>query len=106
MTEPREGELRLGFDPAELAGDAHLVFIGRIRSPWTSREECPKNMREAREKGLPASVEIDEAYRPGLDGLERASHVVILSWFDRAERNLIVQKPRRSPRASGTFALR
>ena len=106
MTGQREGELPLSFDPAELAGDAHLVFIGRIRSPWKTREECPKNMREARETGLPASVEIDEAYRPGLDRLERASHVVILSWFDRAARNLIVQKPRQSPRASGTFALR
>ena len=106
MSAPREGELPLGFDPAELAGDTHLVFIGRIRSPWKTREECPKNMREARESGQPASVEIDEAYRAGLDRLERASHVVILSWFDRAARNLIVQKPRHSPRASGTFALR
>jgi tRNA-Thr(GGU) m(6)t(6)A37 methyltransferase TsaA len=102
----REGELSLGFDPAALAGDAHLVFIGRIRSPWQTREECPKNMGEARQGGLPASVEIDEAYRAGLAGLERASHLVVLSWFDRAARNLIVQKPRHSPRTSGTFALR
>jgi tRNA (adenine37-N6)-methyltransferase len=106
MTGQREGELALGFDPADLTGDAHLVFIGRIRSPWKTRDDCPKNMQEARETGRIASVEIDDAYRPGLDGLQRASHVVILSWFDRAPRNLIVQKPRHSPRASGTFALR
>src|SRR4051812_22048922 len=106
MNRPCEGELALGFDPAELAGDARIVFIGRIRSPWKTREQCPKNMRDARGSGLAASIEIDEAYRAGLDGLERASHIVILSWFDRAARNLIVQKPRLSPRTSGTFALR
>jgi tRNA-Thr(GGU) m(6)t(6)A37 methyltransferase TsaA len=106
LTTPREGELALGFDPAELEGDGRIVFIGKIRSPWTSREGCPRNMREARERGMPASVEIAEAYRAGLDGLERASHVVILSWFDRAARNLIAQKPRHAARTTGTFALR
>jgi tRNA (adenine37-N6)-methyltransferase len=106
MKEAREGEVPLGFDPSKVAADAHLIFIGRIRSPWTTRQQCPKNMREARQTGRPASVEIDVPFRPGLDGLERASHVVILSWFDRAERNLIVQRPRHAPSASGTFALR
>ena len=49
MFEKREGEQELGFDPAALAGDGHIVFIGRIRSPWTTREDCPKNMaRRAR----------------------------------------------------------
>ena len=102
----REGERELDFDPAAFPGDRRLVFIGRIRSPWTNREDCPKNMREAREREMPASVEIDEPYRIGLEGLERASHIVILSWLDRAARNLIIQKPRHSPVASGTFALR
>jgi tRNA-Thr(GGU) m(6)t(6)A37 methyltransferase TsaA len=106
LTGKREGELELGFDPAALEGDGRIVFIGKIRSPWMNRDDCPKNMREARERGLPASLEIAEPYRAGLAGLERVSHVVILSWFDRAPRNLVVQKPRHSPRTSGTFALR
>lgn len=106
MLGQREGETALDFDPAEMEGDARIVFIGRVRSPWTSREDCPKNMREARERGVQASVEIDAPYRDGLAGLERASHVVLLTWFDRAARNLIVQKPRHAPKASGTFALR
>src|SRR5262249_31399449 len=106
MQERHEGEQQLGFDPAELPGDGRIVFIGRVRSPWTDRRDCPKNMREARERGLPATVEIDAAYRAGLEGLERASHVVILTWLDQAQRNLIVQKPRHSPVTSGVFALR
>ena len=27
--------------------DASLYFIGRIRTPWTRREDCPKNARES-----------------------------------------------------------
>lgn len=106
MFELREGEQTLDFDPASSEGDARLVFIGRVRSPWTSKSDCPKNMRDARERGGAASVEIDGAYCEGLEGLERASHVVLLTWLDRAPRNLIIQKPRHAPGASGTFALR
>ena len=106
MSEKRDGEQELGFDPAVLAGDGHVVFIGRVGSPWKTRADCPKNMRAARELGLPATAAIDEPYRPGLGRLERASHVVILTWFHEASRKLIVQKPRHAEVASGVFALR
>ena len=53
MFEKREGEQELGFDPAELGGDGHVVFIGRVRSPWKTRADCPKNMDAARQSGLP-----------------------------------------------------
>ncbi len=106
MFEKREGEQELDFDPAGLAGDARIVFIGVVRSSWTSREDCPKNMEAARRTGQSASLVIDEPYRRGLDGLRRASHVVILTWLHRAGRNLIVQKPRHAGAASGVFALR
>ena len=106
MNHKREGEVELAFDPAATAADASVVFIGRVRSPWTDRDECPKNMGAARETGRPASVEIDEAWRQGLSGLEYASHVVVLTWLDRAPRNIIIQKPRHAPQSQGTFALR
>ena len=106
MSGLREGEQALGFDPGAMEGDARLVFIGRVRSPWVSKDDCPKNMAEARKRGGAASVEIDAAYRAGLEGLERASHVVLLTFLDRAPRNLLVQKPRHAPKTSGTFALR
>ena len=106
MTEKREGEVELAFDPADMPADGQVVFIGRIHSPWTAREDCPKNMARARERRAPASIEITPDYRPGLAGLERASHVVILTWLDRSARNLIVQKPRHAARPKGVFALR
>lgn len=102
----REGEIPLREDPASLPGDAHVAFIGRVRSPWTAREECPKNMVQAREANRPASVEIDPAYRAGLDGLALFSHAALLTWLDRSPRNLIVQKPRHAEVARGVFALR
>ncbi|MEJ6784312.1 tRNA (N6-threonylcarbamoyladenosine(37)-N6)-methyltransferase TrmO [Aminobacter sp. Piv2-1] len=106
MFEQREGEVALSGDPASEANDARLAFIGRIRSPWKRREDCPKNMDAAREKGGGATVTVDVPYRAGLAGLGGFSHVVVLSWFEQAPRNLIVQKPRHATDAKGVFALR
>lgn len=102
----RDGEQELPFDPGRATGEGHVVFIGRIRSPWKNREECPKNMAVARERGQQATLEIDPPFRLGLQGLEAYSHVAILSWLDRAPRNLIVQKPRHATVTKGVFALR
>ena len=102
----RDGEVTLATDPAALPADAHLVFIGSIRSPWLRREDCPKNMAAARDKGGGATLTIAPAYRAGLAGLEAFSHVVVVSWLNHAPRDLIVQKPRHAETAKGTFALR
>jgi tRNA-Thr(GGU) m(6)t(6)A37 methyltransferase TsaA len=106
MFERREGEESLAFDPAAMPADGHVVFIGRIDSAWTKREDCPKNMRAARETGKPAAVFIDAPYRPGLRGLGTASHVIVLTWLHHSPRDLIVQKPRHAAEAKGVFALR
>lgn len=106
MFEQREGEERLARDPAALPADAGVVFIGRIRSPWVDRAECPKNMAAAREANRGATVEIDELYRAGLAGLEAFSHLALLTWLDHAPRDLIVQRPRHSTEPRGVFALR
>lgn len=106
MFETRSGEKLLETDPADMAPDGHVVFIGRIASPWTSRETCPKNMKAARETGQPAVLTIDLPYREGLLGLARASHVIILSWLHHAPRTLIVQKPRHAAEPTGVFSLR
>lgn len=106
MFEKRDGEEGLDFDPASLAGDGHVVFIGRVDSPWMDRETCPRNLTRAREAGKPARVLIDAPYRPGLGGLEGATHVVLLTWLHHSPRNLIVQHPRHADEAKGVFALR
>ncbi|MGB3501417.1 MAG: tRNA (N6-threonylcarbamoyladenosine(37)-N6)-methyltransferase TrmO [Mesorhizobium sp.] len=102
----REGERRFAIDPSDLPADAGVVFIGRVTSPWTSRETCPKNMAAAAEAAQPASVTIDLAFREALVGLSGYSHVILLSWFDRSDRDLAIQKPRHAQEPRGTFALR
>ncbi len=103
---PREGEIALPFDPAETADDARVIFIGRIRSPWKTRGECPRNLSIARERGQAAVVEIDGPWRPGLAGLEQKTHIILAYWMDQAPRNLIVQAPRHGSGPRGVFALR
>jgi tRNA (adenine37-N6)-methyltransferase len=90
--------------PAEV--DAGVVFIGRIRTPFRTRADCPRNVRIAREGDGSAVIEVDAAYRVGLDGLERYSHVVVLYWMDEAERDLLVQHPRHASGPRGVFSIR
>jgi tRNA (adenine37-N6)-methyltransferase len=102
----RPGEVRLPFDPAETANDASVVFIGHVRSPWKQRSECPRNIRQARERGLPATVEIGAAWRPGLTGLRSHAYAIVLYWMDQSRRDLIVQAPKHRPDTAGVFAIR
>ncbi|HZP79335.1 MAG TPA: tRNA (N6-threonylcarbamoyladenosine(37)-N6)-methyltransferase TrmO [Pseudolabrys sp.] len=95
---PREVAIDL---PADF--DAGLYFIGRIRTPWTRREDCPKN---ARESEAVCTIEIDARWADGLKDLETCSHLLVLYWMDQARRDLVLQVPRHYGEQRGTFALR
>lgn len=98
-----------GIRPGEIAValperfDASLYFIGRIRTPWTRREDCPKN---ARESDAVCTIEVDARWAAALTGVETCSHVLVLYWMDRARRDLVIQAPRHYAEPRGTFALR
>jgi tRNA-Thr(GGU) m(6)t(6)A37 methyltransferase TsaA len=96
----REGEVTVGLPTAF---DASLYYIGRIRTPWTRREDCPRNAREAE---AVCTVELDPRWEPGLKGLENCTHVVVLYWMDKSRRDLTLQAPRHYGEQRGTFALR
>lgn len=103
----RDGEVAASVDPASLPGDAHLVFIGRIRSPWKTRADCPKNMRQARERNPQGCrVEIDAPWRPGLVSIAAGQYVHLLYWMNEARRDLVVQHPRHRDEPAGVFSLR
>ena len=83
--------------------DAGVYFIGRIRTPWKDRKDCPKN---ARESDAVCTVELDPRWAKGLKEVETCSHIILLYWMDKAPRNLALQVPRHYGEPRGTFALR
>jgi tRNA-Thr(GGU) m(6)t(6)A37 methyltransferase TsaA len=96
----RDGEVAVELPPHP---DAQLYFIGRIRTPWQQRKDCPKN---AQESDAICTIEVDERWRPALKDVETCSHLVALYWMDRAPRNLVLQVPAHYGMQRGTFALR
>ncbi|HEX3502294.1 MAG TPA: tRNA (N6-threonylcarbamoyladenosine(37)-N6)-methyltransferase TrmO [Xanthobacteraceae bacterium] len=96
----RDGEIAVEL-PAQT--DASVYFIGRIRTPWKRRDDCPKN---ARESDAVCTVELDPRWAQGLQGLETVTHVMLLYWMDQARRDLVLQWPRHYSEHRGTFALR
>ena len=83
--------------------DASVYYIGRIRTPWKERKDCPKN---ARESDAVCTVELDPRWRDGLKDVETCSHLVLLYWMDKSPRNLTLQVPGHYGAPHGTFALR
>src|SRR3954467_336067 len=95
----REGEIAVALPESF---DAGVYFIGRVRTPWTRRDQCPKN---ARGSDAECMVELDPRYAAALDGVANCSHLVLLYFMDQARRDLLVQSPSKGDRR-GTFAIR
>jgi len=83
--------------------DAALYFIGRIRTPWPTRDDCPKNSRES---DAVCTIEVDARFAQALAGVESSTHLLVLYWMDEARRDLVVPPPRHYGEPRGTFALR
>ncbi len=83
--------------------DAGVIFIGRIRTPFTTRDACP---RQGRQDGPECQIVLDEPYAAGLQGLEAFETIEVLYWMHEARRDLIVQNPKGDGGTKGTFALR
>jgi tRNA-Thr(GGU) m(6)t(6)A37 methyltransferase TsaA len=101
-----EARLRAGEQLAELPkeSDAQLYFIGRIRTPWARREDCP---RQGRLDGPDCRIEVFEPWQAALEGIGAYAHLEILYWLDRSRRDLVRQNPKGDgTRYFGTFALR
>jgi len=99
----RPGEVQV---PLPAHTDASLYFIGRIRTPWTARKDCPKNARVARESGVVCTIEVDPRWAQALPGIETCSHLIVLYWMDRARRDLAVQMPTKAEARRPTFSVR
>lgn len=97
----REGEVKLDPGPAE---DAGLRFVGAIRTPFVTREMCPRQGDP--ENGPICRIEVSPEWEDALDGIERFEVIEVLYWLDRSRRDLVRQSPKSDGKTIGTFALR
>ena len=68
-----------------------LVPIGRVESPLTDPASAPKQGDE----GAPdAWLAFEPAVREALDGLRPGDEVLLLTWLDRARRDVLSVHPR------------
>jgi tRNA-Thr(GGU) m(6)t(6)A37 methyltransferase TsaA len=79
--------------------------IGRVRSALTDPATAPK---QGPEGGPEAELVVDPALAPALADLAEGDEIVVLTWLDRARRDLLVVHPRDDPAAAelGVFATR
>jgi tRNA-Thr(GGU) m(6)t(6)A37 methyltransferase TsaA len=95
--------------PGEVEGgmpdraDASITFIGRIRTPFLHRADCP---HRGRPDGPVCTIEVDAPWRPALLGLMEGARIEVLYWMHLARRDLLVQSPKGRAGPLGTFALR
>ncbi len=99
-TEIRPGESTLAL-PEET--DAQVYFLGRIRTPWAERRDCP---RGGDLEGPLCTIEIAEPFRPALAGIGRHEFLQVLYWMHQARRDLATQAPHGATTSPGTFSLR
>jgi tRNA-Thr(GGU) m(6)t(6)A37 methyltransferase TsaA len=68
--------------------------VGFVRSTLRTREEAPKQGTE----GAPdAWLDIDPVFMEALDGLSAGQEVILLTWLDRAYRDMLKVHPRGNP---------
>jgi tRNA-Thr(GGU) m(6)t(6)A37 methyltransferase TsaA len=96
----RPGEIEA---PLPERADARVVFIGTIRTPFQTRDDCP---RQGKADGPLCRIELQDPWKPALKGIERFGRIEVLYWMHQARRDLILQSPKSNGEAFGTFALR
>lgn len=79
--------------------------MGYVRSTLRDRESAP---RQGDEGAPDAWLEFDAAYADAMRDLEPGADLLVLTWFDRASRDVLVVHPRgdQSRPPTGVFATR
>lgn len=71
-----------------------LKAIGTVRSSLREPEEAPK---QGPETGQRATIELDPAWQPALEGLKPGQHLWVLCWFGRTKPFKMRVHPRGDP---------
>jgi len=80
-----------------------LKFIGAIKTPYTTVEECPRNIQS---DGPLCQITLHDQFQKGLSGLKVGQHILILYWFENTDRTAVFQMVGNGDDITGTFALR
>ena len=86
--------------------DPFLVrSIGRVQSPLLDPATAP---RQADEGAPPAWLDFDDSVSDALRDVAPGDQVLLLTWLDRADREVLVVHPRSDPRnpLTGVFSTR
>ncbi|MEU6341449.1 tRNA (N6-threonylcarbamoyladenosine(37)-N6)-methyltransferase TrmO [Streptomyces sp. NPDC046977] len=68
--------------------------VGRVESPLRRRQDAPK---QADEEAPEAWLVFEPAVAEGLRGLRTGMEVLVLTWLDRARRDVLEVRPRGEP---------
>ena len=84
-------------------GPFEILPIGVIRTPFKTREACP---RQGRPSGAEGKVILRRDLLPGLKDVEGYSFLILLSFFDQADRARLQTQTPHGPEIRGVFATR
>ena len=82
-----------------------VVPVGWVESPLTDRAQAPRQGDE----GAPAAwLVFEPEYADGIRDLAAGTEVIVLTWLDRAARDVLVTRPRDDPARppAGVFSTR
>jgi tRNA-Thr(GGU) m(6)t(6)A37 methyltransferase TsaA len=82
-----------------------LKPIGWVESPLTDRAQAP---RQGGEGAPDAWLVFEPAVADGLRDIAAGTEIILLTWLDRADRGVLVTRPRDDPRRplTGVFSTR
>jgi tRNA-Thr(GGU) m(6)t(6)A37 methyltransferase TsaA len=83
----------------------HVKPIGWVESPLTDRAQAP---RQGDEGAPDAWLVFEPAVADGLRDIAAGTEIILLTWLDRADRGVLVTRPRDDPRRplTGVFSTR
>jgi tRNA-Thr(GGU) m(6)t(6)A37 methyltransferase TsaA len=82
-----------------------VVPVGRVESPLTERGQAP---RQGDEGAPPAWLVFQPAVAEAIRDLQAGQEIIVLTWLDRADRDVLVTRPRDDPQRPmlGVFSTR
>jgi tRNA-Thr(GGU) m(6)t(6)A37 methyltransferase TsaA len=82
-----------------------VVPVGWVESPLTERAQAPRQVDEG---GPSAWLAFEATVAEALRDLRPGAEIIVLTWLDRADRDVVVTRPRDDPRnpLTGVFSTR